>query len=185
MSDADSKYLDTFPSWLRSLGEDAERLGDLLGESGEGLSAEAREAIAGGLNYLFKSLDLIPDGIDDIGYLDDAFVLRVAADLAAAADGGSGSAEAAKTLGELANQCDDVREFLGGDYVRLEAYVKGLRKGAARGRSVADILGDDGVRGEFLSDVRGFAKTYEPPSFSREEKNLIKLKAFFDAKLPK
>ncbi len=41
------------------------------------------------------------------------------------------------------------------------------------------------MRGEFLDDVRGFAKSYESPSFSREEKNLIKLKAFFDAKLPK
>jgi hypothetical protein len=78
-----------------------------------------------------------------------------------------------------------LREFLGKDYVRLEAYVKGLRKGAARGRSVGDILGDDGVRADFVSDVRGFAKAYEAPGFSREEKNLIKLKAFFDAKLPK
>jgi hypothetical protein len=42
--------------------------------------------------------------------------------------------------------------------VRLEAYVKGLRKGAARGRSVADILGDDGVEKDFLADVRGFAQ---------------------------
>ena len=33
--------------------------------------------------------------------------------------------------------------------------------------------------------MRGFAKTYEAPSFAREERNLIKLKAFFDAKLPK
>lgn len=182
MAETESKYLDTFPAWLRSLGEDAEKLGGLLTEGG--LSDGARESIAGGLNYLFKSLDLIPDGIDDIGYLDDAFVLRVAADLAAASDEG-GDVEATKTLGGLANECELVREFLGKDYVRLESYVKGLRKGAARGRSVADILGDAGVRDEFLGDVRGFAKTYEAPSFGREEKNLIKLRAFFDAKLPK
>ena len=183
MSDNEASYLDTFPTWLRSLGDDAETLGSLLTEGG--LSGEAREAIAGGLNYLFKSLDLIPDGIDDIGYLDDAFVLRVAADLAAAEDSPDATPDALKGLGSLSNDCETIREFLGGDYARLEAYVKGLRKGAARGRSVADILGDEAVQGEFLSDVRGFAKTYEPPSFSREEKNLIKLKAFFDAKLPK
>ncbi len=182
MSESLAKYLDTFAGWLRSLGEDAEKLGTLL--EGEGVSQGAREAIAGGLNYLFKSLDLIPDGIDDIGYLDDAFVLRVAADLAASADGETDAARL-KTVSGLANDCDLLREFLGKDYVRLESYVKGLRKGAARGRSVGDILGDDGVRGDFLSDVRGFAKTYEAPGFSREEKNLIKLKAFFDAKLPK
>ncbi len=183
MSDQQAKYLDTFPAWLRALGEDAEKLGALL-ETGGGLSDGAREAVAGGLNYLFKSLDLIPDGIDDIGYLDDAFVLRVAADLAVAADDGK-SADALRAIGPLANDADLVREFLGKDYARLESYVKGLKKGAARGRSVADILGEDSVRNDFLSDVRGFAKTYEPPSFAREERNLIKLKAFFEAKLPK
>lgn len=177
-----AKYLDTFPAWLRSLGEDAEKLGNTL--EGTGLSEAARESVAGGLNYLFKSLDLIPDGIDDIGYLDDAFVLRVAADLAASAEGDS-EPDALKAIGGLANEADVVREFLGKDYSRLEAYVKGLKKGAARGRAVPDIIADAQVRAEFLDDVRGFAKTYESPSFSREEKNLIKLKAFFDAKLPK
>jgi hypothetical protein len=182
MSESLAKYLDTFAGWLRALGEDAEKLGGLL--EGDGVSQAARESVAGGLNYLFKSLDLIPDGIDDIGYLDDAFVLRVAADLAINAEGDTDPAKL-KVLSPLANDCDVLREFLGKDYVRLESYVKGLRKGAARGRSVGDILGDNAVRADFVSDVRGFAKTYEAPGFSREEKNLIKLKAFFDAKLPK
>lgn len=183
MSDNDPKYLDIFPGWLRNLGQDAEALGALLEESE--MPTPAREAIAGGINYLFKSLDLIPDGIDDIGYLDDAFVLRVAADLAISADTGPVATDKLKALSSLANEADTVREFLGADYPRLESYVKGLRNGAARGRSVSDVVGNDDVRKELLSDVRGFAKTYESPSFSREEKNLIKLKAFFDAKLPR
>jgi hypothetical protein len=33
--------------------------------------------------------------------------------------------------------------------------------------------------------VRNFVRGFEAPSFSREEKNLVKLKAFFDAKLPR
>lgn len=182
MSDSLATYLDTFPGWLRSLGDDAEALATLL--EGSDVSQGAREAAAGGLNYLFKSLDLIPDGIDDIGYLDDAFVLRVAAELATQAEGETAEAKL-KAIGALAADCDLLREFLGKDYARLESYVKGLRKGAARGRSVGDILGDESVRSDFTSDVRGFAKSYTSPSFSREEKNLIKLKAFFDAKLPK
>lgn len=182
MSESLAKYLDTFAAWLRNLGEDAEKLGAVV--EGAELGQNGREYVAGGLNYLFKSLDLIPDGIDDIGYLDDAFVLRVAADLALSAESDAGR-KAVEVLSPLANDCELLREFLGKDYARLEAYVKGLRKGAARGRSVGDILGDEGVRKEFLSDLRGFTKGYEPPGFSREERNLIKLKAFFDAKLPK
>ncbi len=183
MSDADTKYLDTFPNWLRNLGHDAEELAELLTEPT--IAEGAREAVAGGLNYLFKSLDLIPDGIDDIGYLDDAFVLRVAAGQASREDTGEASADKLKILSKLTEDCDVVREFLGDDYGRLESYVVGLRNGAARGRSVNDIIGNEDVRKDFLSDVRGFSKSYESPSFSREEKNLIKLKAFFDAKLPK
>ena len=183
MSESQANYLETFPNWLRSLGGDAENLASLLEEAS--LAVGARECVAGGLNYLFKSLDLIPDGIDDIGYLDDAFVLRVAADLAGREDSGDVDTAKLKMLGELSNDCDVIREFLGKDYVRLESYVKGLRKGASRGRSVADIVSDDEIRGELMSDVRGFAGTYTSPSFTQEEKTLIKLRAFFDAKLPK
>jgi uncharacterized membrane protein YkvA (DUF1232 family) len=183
MGDEQATYLETFPAWLRTLGDDAEKLGGLLVDGA--LPASARQAIAGGLNYLFKSLDLIPDGIDDIGYLDDAFVLRVAAELAIQEDCGDMSPDKLKTLNRLATDADVVREFLVQDFARLVDYVKGLRKGAARGRSAADIVGDEPTRNAFLADVRGFSKSYQSPSFSREEKNLVKLKAFFDAKLPK
>jgi uncharacterized membrane protein YkvA (DUF1232 family) len=178
---SEAKYLDTFPNWLRSLGDDAEALAGLLSAEGSGEGAKA--AVAGGLNYLFKSLDLIPDGIDDIGFLDDAFVLRVAAEIASGE--GDVDGDSLKTLASLANDCEMIREFLESDYERLRTYVRGLRKGAARGRTVTDILSDAEVRDELVSDVRGFAKSYEPPAFAREEKNLIKLRAFFDAKLPR
>jgi uncharacterized membrane protein YkvA (DUF1232 family) len=173
MSDTDStKYLDLFPGWLRELGRDAEALAALLEESA--MPGPAREAIAGGINYLFKSLDLIPDGIDDIGYLDDAFVLRVAAELAMREDTGDADAEKLRAIGRLANDCELLRDYLDKDYARLESYVTGLKKGSARGRTVDDILANESIRAEFLSDVRGFSKSYESPSFSREEKNLIK-----------
>lgn len=182
MSDTNSKCLETFPGWLRNLGQEAEELGALLGLD---LPDDAQELIAGGLNYLFKSLDLIPDGIDDIGYLDDAFVLRVASDLATREDMSAVSAEETRIVQQLANDCELIREFLEKDYDRLESYVSGLKRGAARGRSVADILSESSVKSEFLGDLRAFAESYESPAFAQEEKNLIKLRAFFDAKLPK
>jgi len=176
-------HLELFASWLRTLGEDVEGLGAVVESTAP--SATARQVIAGGLNYLFKSLDLIPDGIDDIGYLDDAFVLRAAADLAMREDVSSLGADELRGLNRLAEDADAIKEFLGAEYPRLEAYVSGLRKGAARGRSVADILDDAETQAAFLSDLRGFARNYQAPSFAREEKNLVKLRAFFDAKLPK
>lgn len=182
-TDVDAKCLETFPLWLRTLGDDAEGLVDLI--SLDSVPEPARRVLAGGLNYLFKSLDLIPDGIDDIGYLDDAFVLRVAAGNAAKEDLDKVDAEKMKTCLKLANDVDLIEKFLGKDYPRLEAYVLGLRKGAARGRSVDDIVTSASVLSEFVSDVRGFSRGYSSPSFAREQKNLIKLRAFFDAKLPR
>jgi uncharacterized membrane protein YkvA (DUF1232 family) len=179
-SEVDARCLETFPNWLRSLGHDAEQMVDAL--NADATPEPARRALAAGLNYVFKSVDLIPDGIDDIGYLDDAFVLRIAS----AQAGASGVDLAAHApLQTLAGDVDLVKEFLGGDYHRLEVYVQGLKRSAARGRSVDDILAGDAVRAEFTADVKGFARSYAAPSFGREEKNLIKLRAFFDAKLPR
>jgi uncharacterized membrane protein YkvA (DUF1232 family) len=183
MTGSEPNYLELFATWLRRLGEDAEQLASLVPDSN--LPEPARHALAGALNYLFKSLDLIPDGIDDIGYLDDAFVLRVSAELAIQDDVGELDLEKLRALQTLATDADVVREFLGKDFVRLLDYVKGLRRGAARGRSVADVVRDGEVQAAFLSDVRSFCRSYECPNFSREDKTLVKLRAFFDAKLPK
>lgn len=183
MSDAQRNYLDQFSAWLRALGDDAERVGRIA--AGEELSETARQALVGGVNYLFKSLDLVPDGIDDIGYLDDAFVLRVAAEQGMREDMSRLGAEQRRVLSQLAEDAALVQQFLATEYGRLASYVTGLRKVAARGRSVQDILQNPDVQAAFLSDLRGFAQAYEPPNFAREEKNLVKLRAFFDAKLPR
>jgi hypothetical protein len=77
-----------------------------------------------------------------------------------------------------------LRDFLGADYARLEAYVTGLRNGAARGRTVEAIVTDGGTRAQFLGEVRAWSEAYQVPTFTRDAKTLVKLKAFLDAKLP-
>lgn len=172
-----ARYLDVFPSWLRTLGEDAAALGELLSTVADD---ETKRFVASGINYIFKSLDLIADGIDDLGYCDDAFVIRVAAELACEAN------PAAKegVLGRLADDARIVESFLEEDYPRLVSYVKGLGKGEARGRTVDDILTDEATRTSFVSEVAAWSKDYQVPSFTRDVKTLIKLKAFLGAKLP-
>jgi hypothetical protein len=99
----------------------------------------------------------------------------------------SPEAKEADMRGVLARLSADVSligEFLGKDSERLERYVRELTKGAARGRSVAEIIEDAAVRSAFVSDVHAWAKSYVAPGFSRDEKNLVKLKSFLNAKLP-
>src|SRR3954463_10381245 len=120
MTELQTRCLDTFPEWLRALATDAHDASLLL------VSPSAPEAtrryVAGGLNYLFKSLDLIPDGIEDLGFLDDAFVIRVAAALAL--HEAPGSREEA-VLARLAGESKLIAELLGKDHARLEAYEIG------------------------------------------------------------
>lgn len=172
------RFLDVFPGWLRTLGEDAGALGEIVGNANDG-SEETRKYVISGLNYIFKSLDLIPDGIDDLGFCDDAFVLRVAALLATEADGAAKKG----VVGRLADEAVEVKEFMGDDYERLVSYVTGLRKGAARGRTVDDIMTDESARSAFVHEVMAWSREYQVPTFTRDVKTLIKLKAFLSAKL--
>jgi uncharacterized membrane protein YkvA (DUF1232 family) len=180
MTELQNRCLDTFPEWLRTLATDATDLAQVL--TLQEAPDSARRYVTAGLNYLFKSLDLIPDGIEDLGFLDDAFVLRVAAMLAL--QGAPGVEEHAPVLSRLATDTKLIAELLGKDYGRLEAYVKTLTKGAARGRSVDEILADEQARAAFLHEVTGWASSYATPAFSRDEKNLVKLQSFLSAKLP-
>jgi hypothetical protein len=172
---SDEVYLDAFSAWLVSLGQDANTLAEAMqGEVGAGA-----EALVGGLNYLFKSLDLIPDGIEDLGYLDDAFVMRLAAKHAQ--DAGVQHPGVAV----LAGQASTLQSFLGGaDYARLDAYVSSTRATSVRGRSPGQILSDEGIRSSFLGELSGWTAQYEPPSFSKQPRTLVKLRSFLSAKLP-
>jgi hypothetical protein len=169
-------YLDIFPEWLHTLGKDAGQLGRIVATS---QSDDVLRYVTSGLNYIFKSLDLIPDGIDDLGFCDDAFVIRVAASLACEADPSAREG----TLGRLADDATHISSFLEEDYGRLVTYVKGLRRGAARGRTVEDIATDLSIRDVFLAEVEAWSAEYKVPTFTRDVKTIIKLKAFLNAKL--
>ena len=181
MATLDARCLDAFPNWLRSLPEDARALGAVLETEGTG-SAQRRSAAA--LNYLFKSLDLIPDGLEDLGFIDDAFVLRAAADAVKQDSPAELALDPTGTLGRLAEEAELVHEFLGAEYARLVKYVAALDQGSARGRSVNDILNDAALRADFVREVRQWADGYTVPSFTRDERNLVKLRSFLLTKLP-
>ena len=172
------KFLNAFPVWLKSLGPDARALAAVVSSDA---SESGRVVLAGGLNYLLKSVDLIADGIEDLGYLDDAFVLRVAAKAALAFDVDAATHPEAK---RLAQEAELIEAFLESDYQRLVDYVAGLAETPVRGRSARQIVTDDAALHAFAQDVEAWAQSFEVPSFLRDEKNLVKLRAFMHTKLP-
>lgn len=179
-TDLETRCLNTFPDWLRTLGADAADMSKIL--SSPTATLPVKKYAAGALNYLFKSLDLIPDGVEDLGFLDDAFVLRVSAALIV--NEAQDMRNEAPVLTRLAGDKALIVELLGKDYARLERYVRELTRGAARGRTVDEIVDDEAVQKGFVNEVAAWAQEYAAPTFARDEKNVIKLQSFLSAKLP-
>ena len=167
MSSTESRCLESFPIWLRSLGDDARALSALL-ETSE--SEGVIRSIALALTYLFKSVDLIPDGLEDLGYMDDAFVLRVACTRTSEEER---AREGHGILQRLVDEAALVQEFLADDYGALERYVDGLSGASARGRSVAEVVDSSDARSGLARDVREWSGTYGTPGFGRDAKNLV------------
>jgi uncharacterized membrane protein YkvA (DUF1232 family) len=171
------RHLDAFQSWLRTLGEDAARLLPLLDTE---RAPAVRSAAAKALVYLMKSVDLIPDGLQDLGYLDDAFVLRVALEQCEPAEREGWSEE----LSQLAGDAEIVREFLAANYARLTAHVTALHSVSARGRSLEQVLTETAEAEALAETVQAFAREYAAPSLPRDAQTLVKLRSFFATKLP-
>jgi len=178
MTSLETRCLEAFPTWLKSLGDDAKKLAAIV--DNQALPEGCRKAAAGALNYLFKSLDLIPDGLEDLGFIDDAFVFRVAA---RAVSDGDAAADGSGTVARLTTDAALVEEFLGDVYPKLATYVGELSRAKVRGRAVADIIADDATRSDLVREVRLWADGYQVPAFLRDEKNLVKLRAFLSSKL--
>ena len=55
---------------------------------------------------------------------------------------------------------------------------------SAAGTPEGASMTDQTIRDSFTSEVRAWAKAFQAPSFTRDPKTLVKLKAFLGAKLP-
>jgi uncharacterized membrane protein YkvA (DUF1232 family) len=172
--------LDLFPCWLQELSSDARAVASSL--LSPHLSTEQRVWLAGALNYLLRSVDLIPDGVEDLGYLDDAFVIRYAIREAFVVQ--PFESEELAELTRLAQEAENVGEFLGDeDASRLGDYVSGLRISKVRGRSPSDVGEDENLARQVIDEVASWAESYCAPSFNRDEKTLVKLRSFLSTKL--
>jgi len=181
MTDTDQQALDFFPRWLRTLGDDVVAVAGTLTDGS--LAPEVRLWSAAAVGYLFKSLDLVPDGIQDLGFLDDAMVLRVAAKNATEEPGYSES-RGNLVLEGLAADAELVEAFLADQAPRLSRYVSELRVALSRGRSPSDVVEDSALAVQMVEDARSWSASYDPPPFAGDKRTLTKLRAFLLTKLP-
>jgi hypothetical protein len=179
----DPKFLPLFSGWLRSLGEDVLSLANRL--ESEDTPGPFRQVSAEALQYLLRSAGLIPEGLEELGYLEVAFAFRVLA-RRAADDNPELIAGASETrLARLAEEADVVAEFLSDD-MSLFAEAS-LAPGAVtyQGSSPSVLLDDAERRASVLGEARGWAEAYSPPEPSEGAEELVKIGSFFRTRLRK
>jgi uncharacterized membrane protein YkvA (DUF1232 family) len=181
MTPSEARFLRTFQSWLDAMGGEVAALGKLL-ESDEAPPA-LRGASAASVAYLLRSFDIIPEGLEGLGYLDDVFVFRALAQRAVLEDPDAASFDASGTIARLAAEAELVAEFLGEDYPRLQAAAFSSGPAHAEGRHAEDLLKDPELCAAALGEARAWAESYRAPELANGAEELVKLRSFFRTKL--
>ena len=88
---------------------------------------------------------------------------------------GSGGARAPLIVNAAGPWVDEV---LGPELPRMADYVRSLREGTVRGRPVDALLADGDARSAVVREVRAWASAFQAPTIDKDERLLIKLRAF-------
>ncbi len=177
----DSELLQTFSGWLRGMGDDVLGLARVL--EAEQAPGSARQVCAESLGYLLRSLELIPEGLEDLGYLDAAFAVRVLCQGALQRDSDLGAAEGGERLARLAAEADVVAEFLGDGFEPLREIVFSPRATSLHGLGADELLADSELRLAALSEVRSWVENYGAPKLGDGQEELVKIRSFFRTRL--
>ncbi len=171
----EQKFLPTFAGWLGALGEDVLSLANLLS------SPEAPEPFrlvsAQALESLLRAAELIPEGLENLGYLEQAFIFRLLARRAVSESPELGSEG---RVPRLAAEAEWVDAFIADDLAALSelAFVE-----ARRGRPAGQLLEDEEARAEVLREARAWVEGYRAPELGDGAEELVKLRAFFRTRL--
>ena len=141
-----------------------------------------RRLIAGGLMYIIRQFDLIPDYLKPVGLLDDAMVLRITADLGAEHTADL-DPKFMKQMFKLANDAETVKEFLGDGYRDLENYVRRQPEDAVHGITGDSVVDHPSVRDDLLGQVDEEMKIFEANAIEDGAKVERELKSYIHAKL--
>lgn len=178
-----TEVIDLFNTWIDTLADDAGSL--RAAAMADETPQDAKRLLVGGLSYLLRKIDIVPDYLTGVGVVDDAVILRTAAKLAV--DAGLGSLEdgAATRLTELAKSLDAMGDYLGDLQDKLVAFTEALPGETVRGRTADTVLDDESARQQFLRELKDELDGYEPKHIEDAERAARELLSFFKAKLNK
>lgn len=182
-----SEHIAAFTKWALDWRKDVATLQRAL--AADKADPAVRRYAAAALNYVVSKMDLVPDWEPAVGLFDDLMVLRICAAQGLeeiGAGDGDGGLEAATSadLGRLANQADQVREFLGAQlYDKLRAYCEGQTRAAVRGRTPDQLMTDAKARAQLFSEVDSQVAGEGKVEIDDQAQAAVRLKAYLGHKL--
>jgi uncharacterized membrane protein YkvA (DUF1232 family) len=151
-------FFEILVSWLVSLPTDLKILVEMVGD--DELDMRARSLAVGTIVYILAPIDLIPEKVPVLGYVDDAIILHIAVAIAVQIDPDRGRYYREKypqTFGELDQQIELLRETLGSLYSWLTALVENLTKRRFRGQSAEDVVSSEQLQEDVFDAAMEYA----------------------------
>jgi hypothetical protein len=178
---SDASCLQTFSRWLEGMPAEVTALCEVLESTPEtrGVPEECRRASAESLAHLIRSIELIPDGVEALGYLENLFAFR--AIMREAAAGLDASAD--DTSRRLAAEAELVAGFLGDDFGRLREATQRAREHTRAGQRASDLLDDAERRRAAVERLKAWAGAYRAPELASTEAEALKLRSFLRVRL--
>jgi uncharacterized membrane protein YkvA (DUF1232 family) len=162
-------------NWIETVPKDVDVMVEALQSSAT--PRESRTLLIGGLSYMLRKIDIIPDFLDGVGVVDDTLVIRVAA--ASAVELASGKLDwyLEDELSRLGQSLDSLRDYWGDAYPGFEGYVKELLDGEVRACMADKIIDDEETYQQFLKEVKDAIANYKPRPITYERRQV---EALFD-----
>lgn len=180
-SDVVNAQVDAIKGWLSTYREDVIQLRDVM--LSDAPSPRARQVLAGVLSYQLRKMDVAPDWVPEIGFVDDAMVLRAGAAVFKANNALALPPDQEQVIERLHQQNQTVEAILGERYEALYDRVRGLMERRIHGRTPEEILDDPQRRTSFLKELEGFLERYQVPAIPYPETFHRQLLSYMGAKL--
>ncbi|TEU21771.1 MAG: DUF1232 domain-containing protein [Anaerolineales bacterium] len=176
-------FFEMLVCWLVSLPTDIKILIEMIGD--DELDMKARSLAVGTIVYVLAPIDLIPDKIPVLGYVDDVVILHIAVVLVVQIDPNRGRYYREKypqTFETLDQQIELLRGTLGALYSWLTALVENLVKRRFRGQAAEDVIGSEKLQEdmfdaamEYAADVNVDAETIQRALLAAPPNRIVEL----------
>lgn len=176
-------FFEMLVRWLVSLPTDIKILIEMIGD--DELDMKARSLAVGTIVYVLAPIDLIPEKIPVLGYVDDVVVLHIAVALVVQIDPNRGRYYREKypqTFETLDQQIELLRATLGALYSWLTALVENLVKRRFRDQAAEDVIGSENLQEdmfdaamEYAADVNVDAETIQRALLAAPPNRIVEL----------